>query len=423
MSELPEVWEEIRLGSLCHITTGDKDVNQGNPNGTYPFFTCARDITGFDTYSFSGEAILIAGNGFFNVKKFNGKFEAYQRTYVLQDFKVNYQYLYYFIDHRLSDVTKDSRGSTVKYIRIGNLTEYQVRVPPLNEQHRIVAKIEELFSELEKGVESLKTAKAQLAVYRQSVLKAAMEGELLAQINDVPVQLVELERVISSLDQGWSPKCKNEPAASEAEWAVIKTSAVQHATFVEEENKALPSNLEPRSHLEIQQGELLITRAGPRTRVGVCCLVRKTRGRLMICDKVYRIRCGDSILPEYLEAALNSPSILDELESLKSGISDSGVNLTQGRFKQLNIPLPTTDIQHQIVQEIESRFSVVEKMEQTIEESLQKAEALRQSILKRAFESKLVPQDPTDEPASELLARIKAEREATNIPKRGRKKA
>ena len=116
-------------------------------------------------------------------------------------------------------------------------------------------------------------------------------------------------------------------------------------------------------------------------------------------------------------------SILDELESLKSGISDSGVNLTQGRFKQLNIPLPTTDIQHQIVQEIESRFSVVEKMEQTIEESLQKAEALRQSILKRAFESKLVPQDPTDEPASELLARIKAEREATNIPKRGRKKA
>ena len=178
MSGLPEVWEEIRLGSLCHIITGDKDVNQGNPNGKYPFFTCARDITGFDTYSFSGEAILIAGNGFFNVKKFNGEFEAYQRTYVLQDFKVSYQYLYYFIDHRLSDVTKDSRGSTVKYIRIGNLTEYQVCVPPLNEQHRIVAKIEELFSELDKGVESLNTAREQLKVYRQSVLKAAFEGRL-----------------------------------------------------------------------------------------------------------------------------------------------------------------------------------------------------------------------------------------------------
>jgi len=86
-------------------------------------------------------------------------------------------------------------------------------------------------------------------------------------------------------------------------------------------------------------------------------------------------------------------------------------HLTGNGLQEMQLPVCGYDEQHQIVQEIESRFSVVEKMEQTIDESLQKAEALRQSILKRAFEGKLVPQNPDDEPASELLARIRSERE------------
>jgi type I restriction enzyme S subunit len=149
------------VGELCAITTGDKDVNEGSPSGEFPFFTCAQEISKSNSYSFDGEAILIAGNGNFSVKKYKGKFEAYQRTYVLQNFKISPAYLYYFISHRLSEITKDNRGSTIRYIRIGNLTDYDVAFPCEQAQHRIVAKIEELFSELDKGIENLKTAREQ----------------------------------------------------------------------------------------------------------------------------------------------------------------------------------------------------------------------------------------------------------------------
>ena len=179
--ELPKSWEEAPLGDLCNISTGDKDVNEGDPSGDYPFFTCAKEISRFSSFSFAGDVLLIAGNGNFDVKKYSGKFEVYQRTYVLQNFQINYQYLYYYVLFNLRSITEDHRGSTIRYIRIGDLTDYIVRFPSIVQQRRIVAKIEGLFSELDKGIESLKAARAKLNVYRQAVLKHAFEGKLTAQ--------------------------------------------------------------------------------------------------------------------------------------------------------------------------------------------------------------------------------------------------
>ncbi len=251
----------------------------------------------------------------------------------------------------------------------------------LETQQAIVSKIEELFSELDKGIEDLKTAQQQLKTYRQGVLNLLATNE----------NLMPIEKLIDKLDQGWSPKCENQASVDKNQWAVIKTSAIQQGYFVEIENKILPTNLSPKEQHEIQIGDILITRAGPRVRVGICCMVRHTRPKLINCDKVYRIKVNKKIIiPEYFEYIINTPKYQDIIEKMKSGISDSGLNLTQKVFVQIEIPVPTIEEQHYVVQEIESRLSVADKMEESIAHSLLQAESLRQSILKKAFSGELV---------------------------------
>jgi type I restriction enzyme S subunit len=120
-------------------------VNSGNENGKYPFFTCAREHTYSDEYSFDAEAILIAGNGDVGaVQYFAGKFEAYQRTYVLTDWVgIEGRYLYFLLSDRLKEtVSKLKLGNTMPYIKLGMLTDFEIPLPPLEVQKEIVAEIE-----------------------------------------------------------------------------------------------------------------------------------------------------------------------------------------------------------------------------------------------------------------------------------------
>lgn len=323
--------------------------------------------------------------------------------------EINSKFLQYRLNAKdfLSFATHLNTGDRPR-VDFSQISAFSILLPTPSEQHRIVAKIEELFSELDKGVEALKTAQQQLKVYRQAVLDSAVTG------ND----LRSLEEAVLSLDQGWSPRCDNQSSDNHRKWAVIKTTAVQARTFLEAENKRLPEELQPRIQHELEKGDLLITRAGPRVRAGVCCLVKHVRPRLLNCDKVYRIRVDSEIaLPEYIEALLNSPTYSKKIDRMKTGINDSGVNLTQKGLLKTEIPLPPIEQQRRTVQEIESRLSVADKIEESISQSLKQAEALRQSILKKAFSGKLVPQDPNDEPAEKLLARIRAEKGAQTLVK------
>jgi type I restriction enzyme S subunit len=346
-------------------------------------------------------------------------------TYFIDDFH-GFDPLY--VTHALRSLNLNALDTSTAVPGLNRNDIYAQVIPlaPLSEQKRIVARIEELFTQLNAARDRLVKVPRILKRFRQSVLAAACSGRLtdawreeVHRYEEWPT--VSLGKTLQSLDQGWSPNCEIEASPSAELWGVIKTTAVQALKFIEGENKRLPDALTPRPKLELRKGDLLITRAGPRARAGVCCLVRTVRPRLMACDKVYRFRTDESLaLPQYLELALNTPSTVEEIEKLKTGISDSGVNLTQEKFRALEISLPSLAEQHEIVLRVEALFELANTIEKRVEAATKRADKLTQAILAKAFRGELVPTEAelarregrTYEPASALLERIRREREA-----------
>ena len=150
----------IFLKDICNVSTGKKDVNEGNPDGKYPFFTCAKEHTFSDNYSFDTEAILIAGNGQVgDTKYYKGKFEVYQRTYVLSDFseKVLPRYLYFVLKNKLQEYFSDKTlGTTMPYIRMGFLSDFPIPLPSLGKQREIVEELTAREKEIEESERKVK---------------------------------------------------------------------------------------------------------------------------------------------------------------------------------------------------------------------------------------------------------------------------
>ena len=136
-----------KLGDLVNIKTGKLDANAAVYNGKYPFFTTSEETFKINTYAYDDEAVLVAGNGNLNVKYFHGKFNAYQRTYILtkkEDVKVNMKYIYYFLDKYLDILRSLSIGGVIKYIKLENLVSPILNLPTMETQNKIVKKLDSL---------------------------------------------------------------------------------------------------------------------------------------------------------------------------------------------------------------------------------------------------------------------------------------
>ena len=136
-----------RLGNYVKIKTGKLDANAARENGQYPFFTCSVEPLRIDTYSYDCECVLVAGNGDLNVKYYNGKFDAYQRTYIIESENkdvLSVPYLYCYLDRYVEELRKQSIGGVIKYIKLGNLTEAKIPMCSITEQNEVVAKLDKL---------------------------------------------------------------------------------------------------------------------------------------------------------------------------------------------------------------------------------------------------------------------------------------
>lgn len=325
------------------------------------------------------------------------------------------EFLYYFLKSAKRQAEDAASGTTFKEISLSNFSKLVVPIAPLPEQHRIVARIEELFSSLDKGVEGLKKAQQQLKIYRQAVLKWAFEGRLTNK-NVVDGKLPEgwkwttmgdiadlrLGKMLDAQkNKGvFKPYLRN----SNVRWNSFDLSDLQEMKFTEEEEEKY----------EVEKGDLIICEGGEPGRAAIWDGITPN---MKIQKALHRVRFGYLTEGKYVLYNLMLSAKNGRLSEYFTGTTIK--HLPGEKLKSYLVPLCSLSEQRAIVAEIESRLSVCDKIEETIDNALKQAESLRQSILKKAFEGKLVPQDPDDEPVSVLLARIKSGRKREEMAKPG----
>jgi type I restriction enzyme S subunit len=160
-------------------------------------------------------------------------------------------------------------------------------------------------------------------------------------------QQLPLKRLVRTIEQGWSPECESWPATGE-EWGVLKVGCVNGGSFRPEENKALPVTLEPRPELAVCKGDVLVSRANTRELVGSCVAAPQDYPSLLLCDKIYRIRAGERVTPEFL-AALITVHGRRAVEIEATGASSSMLNISQSVILDLPVALPEPAEQDQIM--------------------------------------------------------------------------
>ena len=172
---IPEGWKVVKLGDFFPVKTGKKDANTASVNGKYPFFSCSQNALCTDSYSFDCDAILVAGNGDFNVKWYSGKFDAYQRTYVLIPYnKKLLALLYYVVKRNLLTITSKARGSVIRFITKGNLTDFEFAIPRDLENNEIV----DVFKSINEKIFANIKENSRLSSLRDTLLPRLMSGEI-----------------------------------------------------------------------------------------------------------------------------------------------------------------------------------------------------------------------------------------------------
>ena len=172
---IPEGWEVKELGDFMPVATGKKNANIANNNGEYPFFTCSQEIFKTNDYSFDANAILLAGNGDFNVKRYNGKFEAYQRTYVLIPNNYNHVgWLYNLIKYFLRDIVSGYKGSVINYITKGMIENFKIAVPRNIDELNVLS----IFNDFELIISNIDNENKKIVEIRDALLPRLMSGEI-----------------------------------------------------------------------------------------------------------------------------------------------------------------------------------------------------------------------------------------------------
>ena len=359
-------------------------------------------------------------------------------------------------------VEETQRGQAYPAINDSDFAVLPFPLPPLAEQHRIVAKVDELMALCDRlegartgreavrdlltaatlarltapetdaetfptharfalqTLPTLTTREGQIKTLRQTILNLAVRGKLVEQdptdepavdyvfgLNELPAKArkqlkpldpedcggllpsgwawLPLGSIIGNMDAGWSPQCENHPRFFESEWGILKTTAVQALSFDSAQHKLLPQKLRPRPEYQAEVGDILVTRAGPKNRVGVSCVVDVPCPRLMISDKLIRFHAAGELSPLYLALTLNAGYTFERMEAAKSGMAVMQMNISQEKLRAIPIPLPPLAEQHRIVAKVDALMALCDQLESSLTTATTTRSRLLEALLHEAL--------------------------------------
>ena len=363
---------KAKIGELTSIRTGKLDANAACPDGRYPFFTCSKKPLQISTYSYDCECVLVAGNGDLNVKYYKGKFDAYQRTYIIEDNsggKLYMPFLYFFMEGYIDVLRKQAIGGVIKYIKLGNLTEAIIELPSYEEQKEVVEILDKL-----KGIIDNETQR----IRKYDDLIKARFVEMFGD----PVLNEKGWRVKPLSDMG---KCKNgmnfHYDDSGVEINCLGVGDFQNLTVIDNTARLSTVSLNemPSEEYLLRDDDIVFVRSnGNKALVGRSVAVYPGDVATTFSGFCIRYRNSDyAVIVPYLLRVLKTDSIRRKMAGRGANIQ----NLNQQILGTLLIPIPPIELQNQFA----AFVAEVDKSKVAVQKALDETQTLFDSLMQEYF--------------------------------------
>ena len=364
---------KVKVGDITKIKTGKLDANASSPDGKYPFFTCSKDPLKINTYSYDCECVLVAGNGDLNVKYYNGKFDAYQRTYIIEDNSnglLYVPYLYYFLEGYIEELRKQSIGGVIKYIKLDNLTDALIELPSVEEQKYIVNLMNTSSELIDLRRETINKL--------DSLVKARFV-EMFGDIhdNDSEFDVVTIEDVCSLIKDG-THQTPQYIENKEEGYKFLSSKDVMSQKIDWTNMKYIPAELHKKLYASIKprRNDILMSKNG--VNYGVAA-VNDTDEVFDIYVSLALLRPKPIINPIFFRCVINNPGTKRQFDSNIKGIGVPNLHLRE--IKKTRIILPPMELQNEFVSFVQQ----VDKSKLAVQQSLEKTQQLFDSLMQEYF--------------------------------------